>query len=328
MAGLAAFGPRKLAIGIVVGLGMGIAGTQIDALNDALIGGGVAVIFRLLLRVFYADVALISFSGEHVPPEQARYVVPFEAHSKTIGADFLQTLAQESEGRFTRNPPDIGIVESLDALSGPHFDPSKVDPLIREFYEHTTRFKLNIIPDWNPWMKPIFWWFKTNIAQPIGQANIPFNMEEAQSGVVSYVDTIEYGSSEDIKTLRGWTRAFEATGEAIYVGIYTVVRHDEVGYVSVGFPLPESNFTATLMPYNQRESFFLLKTRDTDVDFTGHYVTFIDDDDGALDILKLPLMDEEIDVFLDDAGALKTDHRFYFGGFHFLTLHYSIERKD
>jgi hypothetical protein len=76
-------------------------------------------------------------------------------------------------------------------------------------------------------------------------------MEEAQSGVVSYVDTIEYGSSEDIKTLRGWTRAFEATGEAIYVGIYTVVRHDEVGYVSVGFPLPESNFTATLMPYNQ-----------------------------------------------------------------------------
>ena len=155
------------------------------------------------------------------------------------------------------------------------------------------------------------------------------NMEEAQSGMVSYVDTIDYPGDDEqsIKTLRGWVRAFEATGEAIYVGIYTVVRHDEVGYVSVGFPLPESNFTATLMPYNHRGDHLLLKTHNTAEDFTGHYVTFIDKDDGSLDILKLPLMDEEIDVFLDDAGHLKTDHKFFFGGFHFLTLHYSMERS-
>jgi hypothetical protein len=318
-------------VGFLVGVGGGVVGWQIDSLNDALIGGGVVLIFRALLTAFFRHVELITFSGEHVPAEQARYVVPFEAHTGYIGADFLQHLARESDGSFKRNAPDMGIVESLDELRGPHFDPEKVDPLIREFYEHTTRFKLSIVPDWNRFMKPVFWLFKTYVAAPIGQANIPFNMEEAQSGMVSYVDSIEYASEDatplHIKTLRGWVRAFEATGEAIYVGIYTVVRHDEVGYVSVGFPLPESNFTATLMPYNHRGNHLLLKTRDTDVDFTGHYLTFTDKDDGSLSILKLPLMDEEIDVFIDAAGQLKTDHKFFFGGFHFLTLHYSIARN-
>ncbi len=67
--------------------------------------------------------------------------------------------------------------------------------------------------------------------------------------MVSYIDSIDYenedGEADHISTLRGWIRAYEDSGEAIYVGVYTVVRHGDAGYVSVGFPLPEANFTAT-----------------------------------------------------------------------------------
>jgi hypothetical protein len=264
-----------------------------------------------------------------VPASEAKYVVPFEAHTRYIGADYMESLAREADGSFKRNQPGIGIVETMDALGGSTFDPAQVDPLIREFYEHTSRFKLSIEPQWNPFMKPLFRIFKTYIAQRIGQANLPFNTEEAHRGMVSYIDTIDYKIEDDaanhISTLRGWIRAYEDSGDAIYVGIYTIVRYQDTGYVSVGFPLPESNFTATLLPYNNGSN-FILKTKDTGSDFPGHYLTDIDDEDGSLTILKLPTMGEEIDVYVRD-GRLKTDHSFYFGGFKFLTLFYSMERK-
>ena len=110
------------------------------------------------------------------------------------------------------------------------------------------------------------------------------------------------------------------------MGVYTVVRHEDAGYVSVGFPLPEANFTATLLPNNNNGENLLLKTHGTGSRFTGHYLTDIDDEDGTLTILKLPTMGEEIDVYVRD-GDLRTDHRFYFGDYRFLTLYYSIERE-
>jgi hypothetical protein len=330
--GLAGLAVRKLLLGLVMGLVIGVGAQSLFSdPSPAFIGGSVVLVYRLLLLLFFRDSAPVTLAGEHVPATDARYVVPFEAHTKIIGTGFMEQIARDSDGTFTRNKQDIGIVATLDDLAGPNFDPAKVDPLIREFYEHTTRFKLSIEPDWNPFIKPFFWFFKTFIAQRIGQANLPFNTEEAQRGMVSYVDTIDYeskdGQSGHIETLRGWIRAYEDSGDAIYVGIYTVVRENDVGYVSVGFPLPEANFTATLMPFNNRETGLLLKTHDTGSSFTGHYLTDIDDENGSLTILKLPTMGEQIDVFVREEH-LKTEHRFYFGEYRFLTLHYTIERKQ
>lgn len=338
LVGLAGLGPRKLLLGLGVGLGVGvIAGLLSADPNAAIVGGSVVLLYRLLLLLFFQEQAPLQFTGERVPTGEARYVVPFEARTKYIGAEYMADLARDSDGSFKRNKPDIGIVENFNCLRGPTFDPTQVAPLILEFYEHTSWFKLSIEPKWNPFIKPFFWFFKNYVARQIGQANLPFNMEEAQRGMVSYIDTIEYSPAENgdrvaeeeraghIETLRGWIRAYEDSGEAIYVGIYTVVRYNGLGYVSVGFPLPEANFTATLKPFNNRGDGLLLKTHDTGSDFTGHYLTDIDNEDGSLTILKLPTMGEEIDVYVQN-GQLRTDHRFYFGQNNFLTLYYSMER--
>jgi hypothetical protein len=178
------------------------------------------------------------------------------------------------------------------------------------------------VPVWKTWLKPVFWLYKKLVAQPIGQANLPFNQEEAQRGVVSYIDTIDF-QGKGIVDLRGWVRAFEATGEAIYVGVYTTFRHEETGYVSVGFPLPEANFTATLLPHNHDRNHFLLASRDTGFAYPGHYLST--NEDGELTVLSLPGLHEEIEVYVQD-GALRTDHRFYLGAQRFLTLYYTIER--
>ena len=323
--GLLGLTRNRFLLGVTTGLVVGlIAQLVVPLVNGAILGGTIMLIYRVLGATLLKEQEPLLVVGERVPHSEVRMVVPFEARSRYVGADYFKDLARARDGTFKRNAPGAGIVESMEHMRGPHFDPDQVAPLIREFYEHTTRFKLNIVPDWKRRFLPLFWLFKRGIAQRIGQANLPFDVEEAQRGVVSYIDTIDF-TCDDVIDLRGWVRAFEATGEAIYVGVYTTFRHDGVGYVSVGFPFPDGNFTATLLPLNLREHDFVLKTRDTGTPYPGHYVSSIDGELGELTVLKMPTFDEEIEVSVTD-GQLRTDHRFFLSGFNFLTLHYTMER--
>src|SRR3954471_23564618 len=157
--------------------------------------------------------------AEEVAAGDLLYVVPFEARSRYVGADYVEQLAHVRGGTFRRNPPDVGIITALDDLAGPTFAPGRVHPLIREFYEHTSRFKLSIVPEWRRWMKPGYEIFKRLVAEPLGQAAIPSNIEEAQRGMVSTIDTIDLDGDEEIDT-RGWITTFADSGKPIYVGIY------------------------------------------------------------------------------------------------------------
>jgi len=323
VSGLFGFQINKLLLGILTGLVVGFLALYIyPTIEPALLGALIVLAYRILSALFLPGQTQMQLMAERVPSEEIRYVVPFEANSKYVGADYFKDLARTKEGKFKRNSPGIGIVESMDKMRGPGFDPRAVQPLIREFYEHTSCFKLNIRPVWKKGIKPLFWLFKRVIAQPIGQANLPFNMQESQRGVVSYIDSIAF-SCDDIIDLRGWVRAFETSGEAIYVGVYTTFQHQGVGYVSVGFPLPDSNFTVTLLPSNLKDGNFRLSTRDTSLPFPGHYLTA--SENGKLTVLKLPNFHEEIEVYVQD-GSMFTDHRFYLAGMNFLTLFYTMER--
>ncbi len=316
---------NKILLGLISGGAIGfLAQVYFSELDPAIIGALIVLIDRSLSAVLFRGQEEIQVMAERVPRNEIKYVVPFEANSKYVGADYFKDLARSEEGLFVRNQEGIGIVESMDNMRGPAFNAALVHPLIREFYEHTSNFKLNIIPEWDLRYKPLFWIFKRYIAQPIGQANLPFNTEEAQQGVVSYIDTIDF-QCDDLIDLRGWVRAFERTGEAIYVGVYTTFQYENVGYVSVGFPLPGSNFTATLLPKNHLDGNFLLTSRNTGYPFPGHYITVSENEN--LTVMRLTSFDEEIEVYVVDE-QLYTDHRFFLAGLNFLTLHYTMARNQ
>jgi hypothetical protein len=322
--GLFGLRPGKAFLGLLVGAVLGALFQALDGdVEPALVAAAVALTYRVIAAIAYRGRELVRIMAEEVPASELRYVVPFEARSRYVGADYVEQLAKIRGGTFRRNPPDVGILASLDSLEGPTFDASRVHPLIREFYEHTSRFKLSIIPEWRRWMKPGYELFKLLIAQPLGQATIPSNIEEAQRGMVSTIDTIALNGEEEID-IRGWIRTFADTGRPIYVGIYTSFRHQDRGYVSVGFPIPSANFTATLLPRNEGEHDFVLTSR-TELEFPGHYLSSVDSERDALTVLKLLYFQEQIFVFVAD-GELRTDHSFYLAGQRFLTLHYEIER--
>ena len=251
-AGALGLRPQKVLLGPAAGAAIGLGLSRRRPQVAGSVAAAAAVVgYRATSALLFRD-PQVSLVAERVKAEDVPFVVPLASQSRYVGTDYVRSLAQVLGGTYAADVADIGIVASLDALAGPSFDPAGTDPLVREFYEHTTRFALDIVPEWRGWVRPGYLLYRTLLARPLGQANVPMSQREAQHGVRSRIDTITSvegapGAADPI-AVRGWIRSRADTGEPIYVGIYTTYRHEGRGYVSVGFPLPQASFTATLLP--------------------------------------------------------------------------------
>ena len=127
--------------------------------------------------------------------------------------------------------------------------------------------------------------------------------------------------------VRGWIRSFADTDEPIYVGIYTTYRHDGRGYVSVGFPLPQASFTATLRARRPGPDGGLVLTSRSDLDQPGHYLTYIDAADRRADHARRARVRRAARRLRRRDGELRAEHAFWVFGLPFLVLHYRIARK-
>jgi len=333
VAGLLGVRPQKVVLGPLVGLAVGGVLARRQA-PGSVVAASTVLVFRVLSAAVFRD-AQVSLLAERVDAAELPFVVPRASRTRYVGTGYVEDLAAAIGGTYRADVADTGILSSLDELAGPELDPSTVDPLVREFYEHTTRFSLDIVPEWRLWVRPGYLLYRTLVARPLGQASVPMNQREAMRGIRSRIDTIVPDAAADAAAdaddttgpapVRGWIRSFSDNDEPIYVGIYTTYRRHGRGYVSVGFPLPQASFTATLVP-SARPGGGLVLTSRSALDQPGHYLTYIDPQSAELTALSVPGFDEQLDVYVRD-GALRAEHAFWVFGFAFLVLHYEVSRK-
>jgi hypothetical protein len=322
--GLLGVRPQKVLLGPAIGAAVGgVLQARAQRSSAAVVASTTVLVHRTLSAALFRDPQL-GLLAERATTDELPFVVPVAARHGYVGTDWVRELAEELGGQLVRDATDVGIVATLDALAGPDIDPGAVDPLVREFYERTTRFSLDIDPVWRQWVRPGYLAYATLVARRLGQANVPMNQRQAQRGVISRIDTISLDRGEVID-VRGWIRSYADGGEPIYVGIYTTYRHEGRGYVSVGFPLPGGNFTATLAP-RQRDDGGLTLTSRSDLPHPGHYLSVVDPDTGELTTLDVPGFSERLDVWVDD-GHLVAEHAFWLFGLPFLVLRYRMHRN-
>jgi hypothetical protein len=324
LGGLLGIRPQKVLLGPLFGAAVGrvLAAGRRPA-PAAVIASTTMAAYRVASALAFRD-AQVSLLAERVRAEDLPFVVPRESRSRYVGTGYFRELAEVVGGRYLADAADAGIIASVDELAGPEFDPAGIDPRVREFYEHTTRFTLDIVPQWRMWVRPGYLLYRTAVARPLGQANVPMNQRETQRGIRSRIDTISSGDS-DVVAIRGWIRSFADTDEPIYVGVYTTYRHGDRGYVSVGFPLPQASFTATLLPRDRPGGGLTLTSR-SELDQPGHYLAYIDPASRDLTALAVHGFAERLDVYLQD-DELRAEHAFSVFGFPFLVLHYRMHRK-
>jgi hypothetical protein len=340
LGGLLGIRPQKVLLGPLFGAAVGrVLASQRPPVPASVAASTTMLAYRVASALVFRD-AQVRLLAEQVRAEELPFVVPRGAQSRYVGTGYVRELAEVLGGRYVADAPDVGIVASIDELAGPEFDPAGVDPQVREFYEHTTRFTLDIVPEWRLWVRPGYLLYRTVVARPLGQANVPMNERETKRGIRSRIDTITLadagdadgesgsdgaGSTTGVVAIRGWIRSFTDTDEPIYVGIYTTYRHGDRGYVSVGFPLPQASFTATLLP-RARPGGGLILTSRSDLDQPGHYLAYIDPATRDLTVLAVHGFAEQLDVYVQD-GGLRAEHAFSVFGFPFLVLHYRMNRK-
>lgn len=325
LAGLLGLRPQKVVLGPAFGA---LVGRAVAAVRPGMSAPAVAALTVVAYRITSAAVfrdAQVSLLRERAGAADLPFVVPLESRTRYVGTGYVRALAEVLDGDYVQDAADAGIVASLDELAGPDFDPAGVAPAVREFYEHTTRFQLDIVPHWRRWVRPGYLLYRTAVARPLGQANLPMNQREARRGVHSRIDTIDR-DGDGVPEVRGWIRSYAGTEAPIYVGIYTTYRHEGRGYVSVGFPLPQATFTATLLPRARPDGGLTLTSR-SDLPHPGHYLATIDPVTRDLTALAVAGFAEELHVHAGAEGELEAEHAFWVFGLPFLVLHYRIRRK-
>jgi len=337
VAGALGLRPQKVALGPVVGAAVGFgltaagdrgggrgARAAASPASAATAAAAAMIGYRVVSALVFRD-PQVSLLASQVPAANVPFVVPRASRTRYVGTGYVKDLAEVLGGQYTADVADIGIVASLDELKGPGFDPAAVHPLVREFYEHTTRFTLDIVPEWRLWVRPGYLLYLTLLARPLGQASVPMNQRAAHRGVRSRIDTVTSAPNAP-GVIRGWIRSYADTGDPIYVGIYTTYRYEGMGYVSVGFPLPQASFTATLEPRARPGGGLVLDSRGGTAQ-SGHYLTYIDPATSDLTVLAVHGFAERLDVYVDEAGELRAEHAFAVFGIPFLVLHYHMHRK-
>lgn len=234
----------------------------------------------------------------------------------------------EREGlSLERDATEGGLVDDMTALASPHFDASRVDPMVRDFYEHTGRYRMDV------WARTYFpanialWLLVTTISRKVDQLNFPLRMLDTAKGMESEI--VHLRDSAGRLRYAGWYRRLAATGRSVYTGFYMTEEIPEVDgrCIKVVFPMPNGNATVILAPrFNATGAFELVSDGRRFGDVGFYRIQRIDGE--HLRVWYIRSLKERFRLYVDEPGSLRCDHTLRFLGLPVLHLHYRIDTKN
>lgn len=240
-----------------------------------------------------------------------------------VGEDWLLGAAKESGGELLRRQPDAGLLSDMTLLDGPGFDSARLRPEIRDFYENTTRWRLEVWTEWNPLFIPAGELLAKYFGRRVKQLAIPTRPLEVALGMDSEISLITDASGEQAGA--AWIRRLRSTGEYLYSGYYRpqLLPSTPQPSVNVAFPLESGNVQVFLRPRTGRGGSLLMDSGPGEFGDHGTYVVV--QDGGRFYAARVPLH-ERFRVYVDDEGVLRTDHVIRFARSTAVRLHYKMER--
>ena len=241
-----------------------------------------------------------------------------------IGASWLEAAAAALGGRVDRDVPDAGLLTDLAVLDGPEFSAAEVHPDVREFYEHTSRWRLEAWSQWSPVFAPGGFLVTHLFGRRIQQLALPVRPLELAQGMDSEV--VPVFDADGVQRWAGWIRRMRSTGDVAFSGAYgsTVLPGTPSRSVHVAFPLEEGNVQVFLAPRNRPGGGLELCSGPGPFGGEGTYI-LAGDRRGRTFAAKVPIHERFV-VQVDDEGVLRADHELAVGGATALRLHYRMDR--
>ena len=263
----------------------------------------------------------LNLTGKKLDPKSQKHLLGPMGMGQEIGEDYYKKLA-ERENLMVSEPADAGLMTNFDDVLD-HDDPyfSRVDSGVRDFYEQSARYYLEI---WPKWIAPISWFARIIIkliSEEIMQLNIPLDSLETSYGMSSRIIKLKDDKGNLHYTC--WLRKSEKMNKVVYAGFYSATKIDseDYKYVRVVFPLPKGNVTVILKVEIQEDGSVKLISNSGKYSKSGYFR--IHQSKRGLKYRKVPVH-EMIHVFRDEKGVMRTDHFFSWWNLSFLKLHYKL----
>jgi hypothetical protein len=243
--------------------------------------------------------------------------------SATVGDTWLAAEAAFHDGSVDHAAQDGGLLPDLAVLDRPGFDSSRLRPEIRDFYEHTSAWEMEVWAGWSP----LFWpagelisrWF----GQRVEQLALPMRPLDVARGMDSRVDVIRDGAGRQVAA--GWLRTLRGSERIVFSGSYSArtLPGTTEPHVHVAFPLESGNVQVFLRPSEGEGGALLLESPRGRFGQDGTYVVVRD---GGRDHATRVPLHETFHVYVDQRGVLRTDHELRLWNAPAVRLHYKIER--
>jgi hypothetical protein len=241
-----------------------------------------------------------------------------------VADSWLAEEAARYGGVVHEATPGAGLMATMAALDGPGFAAADLAPQVRDFYEHTADWRMEV---WTGW-SPLFWPGGELISRMFGtrvqQLALPMRSLDVSQGMTSRISVIT--DAEARQRAAGWMRQLRATGGYVYSGCYThaLLPGADRPSVHVSFPLQNGNVQVFLRPDVDPDGSLWLRSPGGRFGGDGAYVVVLDG--GRRYAAAVPLR-EVFHVYVDQEGVLRTDHELRLGAARVVRLHYKLERR-
>ncbi|KPN29656.1 hypothetical protein SY89_00371 [Halolamina pelagica] len=251
-----------------------------------------------------------------------------------VGPEFVAR-----EGLPTGEEP-AGEVADIAHFVGETFDPDRLDPTVRRFYERTVEYEMRYRVRWHRPFRPGAALASLGTSR-LEQLNLPGPGDESwhrltsrflcidEPGAVT-TDAADAANAADAarEDVRAWIRTDPETDEAVFVALYATHHRDGDGFVNISVPIPGGGVDTVLRPEN-------LELGGERGDGTGIRLTTAAAGDPGL-YLRTPVGafavpgGQRFEVWPAEGengdGRLCATHEMWLLGRTFLTVEYQIER--
>lgn len=255
-----------------------------------------------------------------------------------VGADWVERTGVGTDDR------PVGEMDDFDALARPDFDPERVDPAVRRFYERTSEYDLQYRVRWERGFR-LGAAVATRFTSRLEQLNLPAPGE--RGSVTGDDSTDEHGwrglrsrfvavdpDADARAEARAWVRTDTDTGEGVFVAVYGAHERDDERFVNIAVPLPWTNLSTVLrVEHHDRPGSVRLATAgDGEVGDPGLYLV------TPVGAFALPMeqrfqvwpVERETRTARDDGPttSLRATHEMWVLGQRFLVVEYRIRRRE
>jgi hypothetical protein len=269
------------------------------------------VVGRLLMRL----------TSRRLAEDEAPWLVGPSAERDVVGHNWVALMAAELGGH-TSVGPEHGLLPSFTDLAGSGFDPTKVDPRIADFYEHTTRWRLDLWSQWSPYAWPFGAMITALFSQRLQQLSLPMRPLDVSYGMDS---TVVHVHDKDASVVgAAWLRNMRKTGSTTYSGLYgsQTLPGSTQPSVRVVFPLPLGSVQVFLQPAADGRGGLHLRSPLGRFGSDGAYLV-LRRRDGVLNARRIPIA-EHFHLFVDYDGNVRADHTLKLWHIPAVRLHYRM----